>query len=181
MSATADENLTRDMQAARDAYPRFHSSPLLVHSDAGNAWLAAYASALSDKRSEQERLAKEFTDRAEWLRSEYLNGGNFEHLNAREQECRYLAQKLSEGPVPRDELREMLDEAVPHLRKLAHACEACEGAGEILTHATDQAEACKHCKPIWDLIERIDPPKPSKPVAPPPVATDADYDDDLPF
>lgn len=38
---------------------------------------------------------KWLTERADWLRSEYLNGGNFEHLKAREDECRYIAEKVA--------------------------------------------------------------------------------------
>lgn len=46
------------------------------------------------------RTRKEMVDklrkRADWLRSEYLNGGNFEHLHAREQECRAIAEMIEE-------------------------------------------------------------------------------------
>lgn len=34
--------------------------------------------------------------RAKWLRKEYLNGGNFEHLSAREAECLLAAERLKE-------------------------------------------------------------------------------------
>jgi len=34
--------------------------------------------------------------RAEWLKSEYLKGGDFAHLSARETECAHIAAKLTE-------------------------------------------------------------------------------------
>jgi hypothetical protein len=43
-----------------------------------------------------ERHQKWLRDRAEWLRHEYLHGGNFEHLKAREDECLHIANKLKE-------------------------------------------------------------------------------------
>jgi hypothetical protein len=54
------------------------------------------------ERLTQERLliADEFAKRADWLRSEYLNGGAFEHLKAREDECRYLAERVRKGITP---------------------------------------------------------------------------------
>lgn len=39
-------------------------------------------------------IIAELRERAEWLRREYLNGGNYEHLSAREAECRYIITKL---------------------------------------------------------------------------------------
>ena len=45
---------------------------------------------------ERLRVATALRKRADWLRSEYLNGGNFEHLNAREQECRAIATMIEE-------------------------------------------------------------------------------------
>lgn len=36
--------------------------------------------------------------RAMWIRREYLNGGNFEHLRAREEECLYIIKEL-EGRI----------------------------------------------------------------------------------
>jgi hypothetical protein len=54
------------------------------------------------ERLTRERLliADEFVKRADWLRSEWMNGGNFEHLKAREDECRYLAEKVRKGSTP---------------------------------------------------------------------------------
>lgn len=40
------------------------------------------------------------TERADWLRKEYLNGGNFEYLRAKEEDCRYAAQVISEMQPP---------------------------------------------------------------------------------
>jgi hypothetical protein len=63
--------------------------------------------------------------------------------------------------VEASEAADCLEAAIPFLRARAASCEACEGAGErIVGHAPDdyQSEPCKHCKPIWDLIERIEPP-----------------------
>jgi hypothetical protein len=51
-------------------------------------------------RAERSLIADEFVKRAEWLRSEYLNGGSFEHLQAREVECRYLAERVRKGITP---------------------------------------------------------------------------------
>ncbi|MDA8119196.1 MAG: hypothetical protein M0Z85_03910 [Gammaproteobacteria bacterium] len=48
---------------------------------------------------ERLRIAAALRKRADWLRSEYLDGGNFEHLHAREQECRYLAAKIEEKRI----------------------------------------------------------------------------------
>jgi hypothetical protein len=39
-------------------------------------------------------LLKRLRERADWLRYEYLHGGNFEHLSAREAECRYVIELL---------------------------------------------------------------------------------------
>jgi hypothetical protein len=38
--------------------------------------------------------------RADWLRTEYINGGDREHLQAREVECRHLASRIEEGRLP---------------------------------------------------------------------------------
>lgn len=47
---------------------------------------------------------------------------------------------------------------LPHLQVLTQYCEACQGCGEVL-HTDESGEPCGHCKPIWDLIHRINPPK----------------------
>lgn len=60
--------------------------PMLAQSLADH--IGARAAALTEHH---EWLSK----RAEWLRSEYLNGGNYEHLKAREDECRYIAEKVA--------------------------------------------------------------------------------------
>lgn len=60
------------------------------------------------------------------------------------------------------EAAECLEAAVPFLRARAASCEACEGAGErIVGNAPDDysSEPCEHCKPIWNLVERIQPPR----------------------
>jgi hypothetical protein len=88
-------------------------------------------------------------------------------------DCDYLLTEL-------DDKSALLIECEPHLRTLASQCESCEGSGEILTGPSDEeatSEPCTHCRPIWDLIERIEPPAP-QPVR---VTTAGDYDDDLPF
>lgn len=62
----------------------------------------------------------------------------------------------------RDEIHDqasLLAHCVPHLRTLTRHCEACEGSGEIIEH-DDTAEECPYCKPIWVLIQSIEPPKP---------------------
>lgn len=38
---------------------------------------------------------RELNERADWLKSEYLKGGNYEILKAREDECRYLTKKFA--------------------------------------------------------------------------------------
>jgi hypothetical protein len=42
-------------------------------------------------------LIDQLRARADWLRSEYLDGGNKEHLSAREEECRWLADIIEQG------------------------------------------------------------------------------------
>ena len=46
------------------------------------------------------RLIAELNARADWLRSEYLHGGDFEHLRAREEECRYIVTQLQKWLGP---------------------------------------------------------------------------------
>jgi hypothetical protein len=77
------------------------------------------------------------------------------------------------------EAADCLEAAIPFLRARAASCEACEGAGEhIVGHAPDdyQSEPCKHCKPIWDLIERIEPKRVAAPVAVPSQAAQEEED-----
>lgn len=45
----------------------------------------------------RKRIVERLNKRADWLRKEYLNGGCFEHLHAREQECRAIAEMITEG------------------------------------------------------------------------------------
>ena len=40
---------------------------------------------------------KKLSDRADWLRSEYLKGGDFVRLKEREDECRYILRTALEG------------------------------------------------------------------------------------
>lgn len=49
---------------------------------------------------------------------------------------------------------------LPHLGALTDHCEACEGAGEIIFN-DGTVERCMHCKPVWDLIQSLQDPKPS--------------------
>jgi hypothetical protein len=46
---------------------------------------------------QRERIVRGLRERADWLRSEYLNGGDFKHLKAREDECRYIAEQVEKG------------------------------------------------------------------------------------
>lgn len=83
---------------------------------------------------------------------------NNEAFNCRE-DCVYLLGSF-------DIALELLRTTAPHLRTAASHCEACEGSGEIVRGPDDEnsySEPCEHCKPIWDLIERIEP-KRLKPV-----------------
>ena len=56
-------------------------------------------------REETEAYAKEkqilhfLTKRADWLKSEYINGGDYEHLSAREKEVRYIIEKISRNQL----------------------------------------------------------------------------------
>ncbi len=40
---------------------------------------------------------KKLSDRADWLRSEYLKGGDYQILKAKEEECRYILRTAVEG------------------------------------------------------------------------------------
>lgn len=76
-------------------------------------------------------------------------------------DCVYLLDSL-------DTALELLRSTAPHLRTAASHCEDCEGSGEIVTGPNDEeatSEPCANCKPIWDLIERIEP-KRLRPAAP---------------
>lgn len=77
-------------------------------------------------------------------------------------DCVYLLQQL-------DDARQLLSEALPHLRKHARSCEACEGAGEnVVGNAPDDywSEPCAQCADINRLIDRLTPaPAPTSPPA----------------
>ena len=74
-----------------------------------------------------EQLSSKLKDRAQWLRKEYLNGGSYEHLAAREQECTYIgtdmirALQQHTGEVPGSTLVEALDKALELLSVPEHA------------------------------------------------------------
>lgn len=96
------------------------------------------------------------------------------HAQGWRRDCDYLLTEL-------DDRTQSLVECAPLLRRLAKECLDCEGSGEIVTGPSDEeatSEPCANCKPIWDLIERIEPPPALTPV---PSATVGDFDDDLPF
>lgn len=87
-------------------------------------------------------------------------------------DCDYLLTELDDKGL-------LLADCIPHLRSLARQCEACEGSGEkIVGNAPDDywSEPCEHCKPIWSLVERIEPPRPQ----PTPVAA-IEVEDDIAF
>lgn len=87
-------------------------------------------------------------------------------------DCVYLLQQI-------DDVRELLNEALPYLRAHARSCEACEGVGEnIVGNAPDDywSEPCKHCADINRLVERLIPPP-----APPPAPVPQEFTDDLLF
>ncbi len=42
-------------------------------------------------------IADELVERAQWLRSERMGGGNASHLQPREEECLYLSKRLRDG------------------------------------------------------------------------------------
>lgn len=87
-------------------------------------------------------------------------------------DCMYLLQQI-------DDMRELLSEALPHLRNHARSCEVCEGAGEnVVGNAPDDywSEPCKHCADINRLVERLTPAP-----APAPSPSTEEYPDDVPF
>ena len=92
-------------------------------------------------------------------------------------DCDYLLTEL-------DERSAQLAECSPYLRSLANQCEFCQGSrelviGKVVIGPRDEEparEPCMHCKPIWDLIERIEP-KPQTTS----VAVAEEQDDDIAF
>jgi hypothetical protein len=96
---------------------------------------------------------------------------NNEAFNCRE-DCVYLLGSL-------DVALDLLANAAPHLRTAAFHCEDCEGSGEIVRGPDDESaysEPCANCKPIWDLIKRVEPRR----AQPAPVAA-LEEDDDILF
>lgn len=78
-----------------------------------------------------------------------------------------------------DEVRDLLKEALPHLRDRVSSCEACDGAGVVVCGTSDEdsyEETCEICKDIQDLIARIEPRLPKPAPRPEP-----DEDDDVTF
>ncbi len=62
-------------------------------------------------KSERTRIAIEsLTNRADWLRSEYRNGGDYDRLKAREEECRYLYDRLQKTEEPYRALQAAMDQ-----------------------------------------------------------------------
>jgi hypothetical protein len=96
------------------------------------------------------------------------------HAQGWRRDCDYLLTEF-------DEKSARLVECSPYLRSLASQCEFCQGSGEVITGEVvigprDEeaaSEPCVHCKPIWDLIERIEP----KPQSVPVVAVEKEEDD----
>lgn len=89
------------------------------------------------------------------------------HARGWRSDSEYLLAKV-------DDLLADLKECEPHLRSLARSCEACEGSGEILDYE-DTSRPCEHCRPIWNLAERINPPPPI------PEPVHLGVEDDIPF
>lgn len=56
----------------------------------------------------KQRAIDYLTERADWLRREYLNGGNFEYLRAKEEDCRYTAKVISEMAPPEEFVKNAL-------------------------------------------------------------------------
>jgi len=83
--------------------------------------------------------------RADWLKSEYLNGGNYEHLKAREDECRYIADLLTQ-------LERSPSAIAADLRTQA----AASKLGECLPAGRFPAGVSKHNALIWaaELVEQ---------------------------
>ena len=91
-------------------------------------------------------------------------------------ECKHCDQVSSVELYP-GEYRVLLDKCYPLLRELASRCGYCEGAGVTVHGTCDEdswEETCEHCKPIWDLAERIQPP-------PPPPSLHPVLEDDIAF
>lgn len=49
----------------------------------------------------QNAIVVRLQERAAWLRKEIRNGGNFEHLSAREQECAYITHDIVSPEIVR--------------------------------------------------------------------------------
>lgn len=112
---------------------------------------------MSDHRTEDERVEDIRRTMSGWTLERSENPMAFDTRS----DCVHLLQQI-------DDMRELLNEALPYLRAHARSCEACEGSGEnVVGNAPDDywSEPCKHCKAIWDLIERIEPKRTAAPVA----------------
>jgi len=94
------------------------------------------------------------------------------HAQGWRRDCDYLLTEL-------DDKSRSLVECIPFLRAHAKSCEDCQGSGEIVSGPSDEeatSEPCANCKPIWDLVKRIEPPKPL-----PRVAATVEEEDDIAF
>lgn len=49
---------------------------------------------------QKQRAVNYLNERADWLRREYLNGGDFSYLRLKEEECRYIAKVIGDMQPP---------------------------------------------------------------------------------
>lgn len=68
-----------------------------------------------------EGMLAKLRERADWLRYEYLHGGSYEHLKPREDECRYIADKIVAPAVEAVNLPALLA-CVAALKELNRCC-----------------------------------------------------------
>lgn len=79
-------------------------------------------------------------ERADWLRAEYLAGGNFAILSAKEQECRYIAKKFIKSETVPDPRVKALVEAARAISRDPTSCSWCKPLMEQLGAALKDME-----------------------------------------
>lgn len=99
---SSNEVTIQEQNEARAAFERIYAGRH-PHTDGDWRWIQGYQWALVagrlpvETRQPVTNLVSQLRARADWLRSEYLGGGDRAHLSAREEECRWLAKVIQEG------------------------------------------------------------------------------------